>query len=169
MTKQNSYHTEESLSMFGKKVPDTWENFCKDFGPKIDSLNIVNYARDTVYIATVSVSSAFFQPSDVIIIASNGKFIARRNPSDKRAILTPITYLSNRVIEAISTWNADGLCDIIAHREGIVVQSMDKYAYAWRIIIDDHKKIETSVLKFTRPAIIETADGPKSVAELWGR
>ena len=146
----------------------------KGLGPKIDACDLVNYARDTVYLFS---TGSHFSYTD-LVITSKGKLLIQgeRGTRTNRMTITPYAHVDKGfnysydfthpvTINAILKWDMDELSDIVSRfglsSNVIVTGGGDTPILVWRIIIDDHKKVETSVVKLPPLHICETKDDLK--------
>jgi hypothetical protein len=127
------------------------EKLCRE----IDSLGIVDYAKDTVFI----IESGYLSLSsnrNVLIVTKQGMFIANTCQIDKFEYpeLKPKQTLhgtfSPLTIEPILKWDVSGLSDVM-YSLYMVLKRNDSgrdRAKVRRIVVDNYQKMETSVLFF---------------------
>ena len=142
-------------------------------GPQVDSMDIIDYKRDTVYI--ISTYNSFFPSGEqlFIIITDKGRITAQRK--DRISVVKPYTIAGREasdyiysydhpvVVDAVAKWDMDELSRIVSLfgiPPGTTIEG-DPYEYAWRIIIEDYKKVKTSVVQLTPLYIIDRGNGPR--------
>ncbi|MCC8034660.1 MAG: hypothetical protein LIO77_01850 [Rikenellaceae bacterium] len=139
---------ENSKSKFTKGFIRSWGKL----GTVIDSLDLIDYNKDTVFIFqwfnAVNPSQPFTMVSTDrdLIVAGYGS-VKQLDKSEGWPFY--YDYFHSVSISAIKSWDMDKISKMIS-RYGTKPGEMEEpsWIYIYRIIIENHKKIETSILSF---------------------
>ena len=147
---------------------DVIGRFYSDIGAKIDSLNIIDYASDTIYLISQTkcekalwsdndlanppcyVSALLITGKDRAAIHWNNYYFGNVNTAELYRQQQIYSLGHPAVIESILRWDMDELSSVISRFSDniMIVGSGPTHTYAQRVIIDDYKKIYTSSVKF---------------------